>query len=325
MKHQIYREEFVELGGIEQYLLHYPQPSAGPVILFLNGGPGNAESNFGYYFNKYWPDCYQVVYWDQRGAGKTLSRHPDPADYPTVEGLLEDLDELIDYLKDHYQKEKIILLGHSWGTILGSQYALRKPENVLMYIGVGQVVDSHTNEQLGLAKAIEAAEKAGNHKDQETLMAIKDYPPEMDQAGIKVLTNVRKYQMKYNLAAKLSFSLVKTYVCSPVFKLSDISAMNKAEKANGNLMDYLFAYNLNNETLTYEMPMCLIQGERDFQIQTSLAVDYFERIEAPQKQIHIIPDAGHITMCDQPDLFGQALEKAYQMIAVENAEKLRNC
>ncbi|MBP1040008.1 alpha/beta hydrolase [Vagococcus sp. BWB3-3] len=314
MKKQLYQEEFVKLGGIEQYLLHYPQPSNGPVILFLNGGPGSAESNFGYYFNQYWPDVYQVVYWDQRGAGKTLNRHPDANDFPTIESLLNDLDELVDYLKIYYQKDKIVLLGDSWGTVLGSQYAIKKPENVLMYIGVGQVVDTQRNEQIGLSKVIEEADKAGNVKDKRALMAIERFPPKMDEAGMKLFVKVRKYQMKYNLAAKLTFALVKTFVCSPVFKCADVIAIKKAGKANHHLIDYLFSFNLNEAPLTYDMPMCLIQGENDYQVQTSLAVDYFKRIETSQKQIHVIPKAGHMAMCDQPELFAKALNHAYRMI-----------
>lgn len=71
-----YIEEYKNIGGIEQYLLHYPAKSDAPVMLFLHGGPGSAESPLGYLFRKWWGDLFTVVHWDQRGSGKTLGRNP---------------------------------------------------------------------------------------------------------------------------------------------------------------------------------------------------------------------------------------------------------
>lgn len=313
---QRYQEEFVRLGNIDQYLLHYPQQTNKPVILFLHGGPGNAESNLGYFFDQYWPDCYQVVYWDQRGAGKTLKHHQSSKEYPDFTKIMAELDQLVEYLKDKYQQDQLILLGHSWGTVLGSLYALRKPGNISMYIAVGQVVSFRENEELGLAKVIEVARQAGNEKDVEWLRSLTNYPPRKgDKEGMKLLTKVRKYQMKYKLAATFSWALIKTFVKSPVFKWSDIPMMLKSGKANQKLIEFLFEVDLKQESMIYEMPVCLIQGDGDYQTQTTLAVQYFNQLEAPQKQVHIIPEAGHLTMFDQPVLFAEALVKSYEMIA----------
>ncbi|GGB62814.1 hypothetical protein GCM10011409_44960 [Lentibacillus populi] len=50
-------------------------------------------------------------------------------------------------------------------------------------------------------------------------------------------------------------------------------------------------------------------GGNDWQTPYTIAQKYFEEIKAPNKKIFIIPDAGHMTMMEQPDLFFNALSE----------------
>lgn len=311
----IYEEEYRKIGGIEQYLLHYPVKDA-PVMLFLHGGPGSPESNFSYLMHEWWRNRVSLVQYDQRGCGKTLRRNPDASAYPlTMEAMLSDIKEIIEHLKQKYNQEKVILMGHSWGTVLGSLYAADHPEDVSLYIAVGQAVNMRDNERAGLQKALEMAEKAGNRKDVNKLKAIGEYPPiVIDKAGLKKVNAVRKIQQKYGLAMGLSMGLARMFMKSPVFRMSDVYIMLfRSAKVNKPLLDNLMSIDLT-EVLRYEMPVCCIQGERDYQTVTPIAVAYYEKVEAPRKQIHIIPGAGHATMVDQPEPFADALEEALQLL-----------
>lgn len=172
-----YEEEYRTIGGIEQYLLHYPVKDA-PILLFLHGGPGSPESNFSYLMHGWWRKRVTLVQYDQRGCGKTLHRNPDTSAYPvTMEAMLSDLGEIIAHLKTKYHQEKVILMGHSWGTVLGAVYAAGHPEDVSLYIAVGQAVNMQKNERTGLEKALEMAEKAGNKRDVEKLKSMENIRP----------------------------------------------------------------------------------------------------------------------------------------------------
>lgn len=114
---------------------------------------------------------------------------------------------------------------------------------------------------------------------------------------------VRKLQGKYNLAVKVDLSICKTAFKSPIFKLSDISAMIKGFKANEEIQDYLGAFDLNSECEEYKMPIYYILGGNDWQTPYVIAKEYFNKINAPHKEFYLIPNAGHMTMLDQPELF----------------------
>lgn len=73
-------------------------------------------------FQKEWEKDFTVVQWDQRNAGKTYEAN-DPkkvAPTVTVTQMLADTLEVVRYLTNKYGKEKVVLLGHSWGSVLGS-------------------------------------------------------------------------------------------------------------------------------------------------------------------------------------------------------------
>ena len=89
-----YREEYVTINGIPQYLLHYPQENK-PVLLFLHGGPGAAEHLMAYKLNPYFSEIVTQVHWDQRGAGKTLLKNKQNGSSQSLEQMMEDLHQVV--------------------------------------------------------------------------------------------------------------------------------------------------------------------------------------------------------------------------------------
>lgn len=315
-KRPIYIEEYVSINGINQYLFHSGTKYENPVMLFLHGGPGSAESLFAHAFQEKWEDIFTVVHWDQRGAGKTLTKNPDK--YPTIDLMIKDLFEVIQYLKIKYNKEKIILLGHSWGSVLGSTFIKKYPEEVEYYIGVGQVVSMLENERIGYEKVKELILQAKDNKSLKKLEVLGEYPGDkFDSECLKKCMKIRKLQGKYNLAVKMDLSICITTFKSPIFKLSDISAMIKGIKANEKIIDFLGAFDLNTEQAEYKVPIYYILGGNDWQTPYVLAEEYFDKINAPYKKFYLIPDAGHMTMLDQPQLFFDTL------LEINNKEKVR--
>lgn len=317
-----YREEYRTVGGIEQYLLHYPAGRAAPVLLFVHGGPGMAESCLGYQYRRWWGDSFTVVYWEQRGAGKTLERNRRKKQEPvTLAQMLDDLDAVAEILRREYGVRQIALLGHSWGSLLASLYALRRPAGVSLYIGVGQTVYVPQSEAIARERLRREVAESGTPRQKrqwERLAAAGAYPrPGATFAETLPATRKTRALMgSIGLAMRLDWPLVKAVLQSPTFGLAELKMFfGTGQRINRALMQEIWECDLRRHGLRYEMPVYYILGERDFQAATPLAEEYFGSLAAPKKELYILAGAGHNTMFDAPQAFARALRAAADAIA----------
>lgn len=306
--------EYVEIGGIMQYLHHRSENVDHPVMLFLHGGPGFPMLPFAQDFQIPWEKHVTVVQWDQRNCGKTYFKNNPDKVTPTntLDQVIQDTYEVVQYLRSKYNQDKIIIMGHSWGSVLGSLFTMKYPQLVLSYIGVGQVVNMVETERIGYDKVLECARSAGNEKDVECLLALSPYPLQTyDSIMNAKFVKLRKLQAKYKLAAGPSKELVWSAITSPFYSIKDMRYLfipNLMKVRHGAILDELFRnYDLTTVGKNYEVPMFYVQGEADWQTSYALAKAYFATIEAPVKRFYSIPDAGHLTMIDQKELFNKAL------------------
>ncbi|MGH2362921.1 MAG: alpha/beta fold hydrolase [bacterium] len=113
--------KYVEVGRVQQWITIRGEDRNNPVLLFLHGGPGDATNPWGYAGFRSWLKYFTVVQWDQRGAGRTLGRNGSSlAPTITIDRMAKDGIELAELLRKSLGKDKIILVGHSWGSILGA-------------------------------------------------------------------------------------------------------------------------------------------------------------------------------------------------------------
>jgi pimeloyl-ACP methyl ester carboxylesterase len=308
-KRKIFFEEYRMINGINQYLFHAGADYDNPVMLFLHG-MGIAESVTAHMFQRKWEELYTVVHLDQRGAGKTYTKNPQIK--PTLEMQIKDIYEVVEYLKERYNKDKIVIVGHSWGSILGTIYTKRYPENVLYYIGTGQVVNVLGGERIGYEKARDIALERKDKKALKKLDSINEYPyKESSEQFIKNCTLLRIVQQKYKLVpTKASYvPLTIGMMLSPIFRLSDFSAMGSSEKVNEKINDDMMSFDLMKESREYKVPIYYILGKNDWQVPYTFTEEYYETIVAPRKKLYLIPGAGHFTMQDKPELYYNVLEQ----------------
>ena len=305
-----FEEEYVAVNGIEHFLLHYPKAPDAPILLYLHGGPGSIESLFAYELDKAWGNLFTHVHWDQRGAGKTLRRNKKNGLPKTIDQMLEDLHGIIGYLQQKYRTDKVVLLGHSWGSVLGSLYVLRHPENVLSYIGVGQVISMRENERTAYREVLDMARRTENQKHIQTLEQMGDYPPDDPELLLKLLPKMRKIQAAYDngsVSGSSTGELLKILRHSPSFRWSDLVSLMQVMKVNYMRDLQLLSLDLAEITPHYQAPVHYILGEADTIAPTSLGRAYYDTIEAPLKTITVISGAGHNPMHEQPDEFAAAL------------------
>lgn len=307
-----YTEEYIPINDIQEYMLHYPASPDRPVLLFIHGGPGTSEAFFAYETQRMNKNDYTLVHYDQRGTGKTFLKNPKAT--LCIENILEDLQETVLYLKKKYKKEQITILGHSWGSLLGSLYAKRHPENIDLYIGVGQFIDLIENER-GAYQAVKSAIlKSGNKKDIHTLKKIGEYPNlPFNHNSIEKMKLLEPLERKYKTSMSIPLPLLKIMMKSPIFQLTDLTASIKTSGLNNQLLIEAVNLSLYQYDRIYQVPICYIMGDQDFLTPYPVAQKYFREIEAPSKRFLFIRGAGHFPMLEKPKSFAGALKKALEL------------
>ena len=167
--------ESVPVGGIEQYVLIRGQSTSNPILLFLHGGPGYPQISFSRKFQAELEKDFIVVQWDQRGSGTSYSRKI-PEFSMNREQFVSDTIELVHYLLERFNQEKLYLAGHSWGSDLGIRTAVTIPDMLYAYIGIGQVVHTDRQEQISYTYVMDKALRDQNKKAVRELEEI-GYPP----------------------------------------------------------------------------------------------------------------------------------------------------
>ncbi len=157
--------QFVKIGGIEQWITIRGWDRDNPVLLFLHGGPGDVTNPWTFALFAPWEKHFTVVQWDQRGAGRTLRKTgPTVAPTITVDRMVEDGIELSEYLRKHLGKDKIIMVGHSFGSVIGILMARAKPDLFYAYVGTGQVADETRNYFVAYDELLKKARAVGNQQ-----------------------------------------------------------------------------------------------------------------------------------------------------------------
>lgn len=306
---------WVRLGGLDQYVLIRSRNRANPLLVILHGGPGSSETALFRAFNPELEDAFTVVYWDQRGAGRSFRGSLDPATL-TVERFVADLDELVDHLLAKFDRKQVVLLGHSWGSVLGVLYAQTHPEKVAVYVGVGQVADMAESERRSYDFTLAEADKRKHRGAIRALRKIGPPPHDYREVGTE-----RRWLMAFGGAYQPAFSLltatwraVRTPEASPLDLVQLVRGSMVSIKA---LWPALMAVDLRRDIRRFAMPVIFILGRHDHQVVAEVAAAWFEEIEAPQKALIWLEESGHFLPFEEPVAFNRALLEVVRPLAVK--------
>lgn len=306
-KNGIYLYEYPVINGIKQYVQVRGADRKNPLILFLHGGPGGSLAGLCHVLQAGWEDKFTVANWDQRNACKTYFANKDRAmeiaKTGTMEDFIKDIDEVIAYLHTVYDFEKLILMGFSWGSAIGSEYAKRHPENLLCYIGVGQHISYVDGLHFICDKLSELAK--GNEKDISKIKEVEDSIPTEPKMTKKFMAGLRSYialGTKYISKSGKPFP-VKALMTSPFLNFKEKLSVIKSdftllERTLTTMMTYDF-----RENMSFKVPVLFVFGEEDFSCPTGMLEDCFDNISAPVKKLEIIPKAAHTCFYDRPQEF----------------------
>lgn len=301
--------EKVRLGGVDQWLILRGQDVNKPVLLFLSGGPGGSEAGRVLRFNRELEKHFVVVIWEQRGCGKSYPSL-DPKSALTVEQYTTDIIELTEMLRSRFDEQKIYLVGHSWGTIIGLRAAQARPDLFHAYIGAAQMVNVGATDQIIYDMVLDHSRSAGDTKFAQTLET-QGPPPYFGKSPIRPYATLfgREYAI-YEVpnikdeAYRREGDLLMLMLKQPEYGWLDrlyflLGLMNTFNIVYPQLQDMDF----RRDTAHLDLPVYLILGRHDMNNPSQIPEEYFSLLEAPHKQLIFFEDSGHGMIWEEAGLF----------------------
>jgi proline iminopeptidase len=312
---RIDRTASVLLGGIDQWISIRGEDRANPVLLVVHGGPGEAQWPQAEVY-KPWEKAFTVVQWDQRGAGHTFGRYGTKTPDVTLDRISKDGVELAEYLCRNLGKKKIIVLGHSWGSLVATRMVQMRPDLFAAYVGTGQASSwtATLNIQFDLILA-----KARHDGDQTTVKELEALarPGPTDARHFNFLN---KYHFLSLWPASDQAWLQHLRSQAAELKASEPEQLKNLEDGmeftGEHVVPDQMATDLPQTACDIHTAYFLIQGQDDVITPTQAAVDYFKCIKAPRKKLILIPNAGHFAFMTASDQFLEALTSKVRPVAI---------
>lgn len=278
----------MRLGGIQQWITIRGEDRSKPVLLYLHGGPGDAQSSLPSVYAPLEKD-FVLVQWDQRGAGRTLG-HLDPDTQPTsLPQLISDAVELAKYLQSYLHTDKVVLMGHSWGSFLGVEIVHREPRLFRAYIGIAQVVSWR---EIVEAQYRYTLAQARARSDTQVVRELEELggPPSNSFDHYLVL---RMPLNGYLAPSDVQWQPKQYALLQQALTPEDLAAYYKALQNLTGMQSTVLAMDVTPLGFKFKLPMFFIQGADDHIVDPSIVARYVDKIQAPLKRLSQIDGAGH--------------------------------
>lgn len=306
--------ESVEIGGINQGISIRGHNKDAPILLYLHGGPGYNTIRFSHEFTGPWEEYFTVVVWDRRGSGKSYYTSAQIGDTMTVPQMLDDTAEMIEYLRKRFKQDKIFLMGHSWGSALGIQMAKQHPEWIYGYIGIGQIVNQAESRRLSYEYTLDLLRKKDDTAGIKELEDMAPYPDNsmpveqyyknwgVMQEYLNTL-GIGDWHQKTD-STKYQLFMLSVLLRSHTISLSEIYCdLFSDDKPSmlPSLKEGVRQTNIPEQNgYEYEVPVFFILGQNDWVANHQLAIDYYEQIKAPHKDMLLLENSSHMMFVEEP-------------------------
>lgn len=294
---------FVDINGMPQWITIRGRDRNNPVLLLLHGGPGFPMSFMAPILAD-WEKDFTLVQWDQPGGGSTWTKNVGRDQGPlTIARYVADGLAVAEWARGYLGAKKLVLMGVSWGTMLGLMMVQRRPDLFFAWVGASQVVSGPEGGKLGYQMALEAARKRG---DAAAVVALEKVGPPPYARFEDFLV-----RQTYSNAPGLPMSPAEAAASAAQGKLLAVPPAPDAHYIARGLGPYDFlkvfmdtqratfaetwAWQARDYGMTFKVPMFVYQGENDINTPASLARAWFDQIRAPKKRFELIPGAGHNT------------------------------
>lgn len=287
----------VNLNGLKQKLLITSSDLNNPILLWLHGGPGTSEMFINHHCMDTLANFFTIIHWDQRGTALSYNDSLQKSDI-SFDKIFDDAVKLTETLIKTYNQDKVFLIGHSFGSILGIHLVDKYPNYYYAYIGMGQVIDDSKSKEITYQWFLKKLEEENDTAELLKIKKSHNVPRELinKYKGIfykgKTLTDVIKespyYYDKY----------LDTYSKSMNFVRSAIPTNQS-----------IIEKNILNNILQIQVPVYFFEGRHDriAACAPELVIEYYKKLHAPEKEIIWFEESAHHPNIDEPDKFQNIL------------------
>ena len=301
----------ITLNGYKHYVSIKGNNIKNKIIISLHGGPGSPDSYLLYGLANGLADSYTIVSYDMRGCGRSYYLNRDRKNETlNFESLLKDLDELVAYLLDRFKKKSVIIMGHSFGSILGISYAKLNYRRVDCYIGVSQIIDSNKSLELNYNELLAMLDSDASIRLQELYNSYI-----MDKSIIK-LNTLHKAILSYykdNIDGLIKTDINLVIKKSPDYKHKDfrwLRLIMKPERyvaLEAPILEYVKSFNIATIGNELRVPCYFIIGEHDKSSRPEVLNEYYSILKAPKKELVLLKNQGHTPQVVSPELFSKVV------------------
>lgn len=293
------------IGGIMQWINVRGQDRSNPIILFVHGGPAAPLTPSIWQFQRPIEEYFTVVNWDQRGAGKTyLETDPEAiSDSIHIDRYVKDAVEVAEYIRQRYGKDKLILMGHSWGTVVGMKAALMRPDLFHAYVGIGQVINTRDNERISFQYGLSQAGEHDNAEAIAELNSIAPYPGEKPITRERIII-ARKWPQFYGGLSAYRDGGAKYYYGAPLLSPAyDCKAARAVDQGNlftlGRILPEFLQVDYK-QVDKFPIPVVMFMGRHDYTTPSAPTAAWLEQVDAPYKRGVWFEHSAHMIPWEEP-------------------------
>ena len=296
----------VELNGRKEWISIRGEDKDAPVLLFLAGGPGGTQMSEIRYELAQLEKHFVVVHWDQPGSGK--SYHCMNRNEITADTYIDDGVALTEYLRERFGKERIYLMGASWGSALGIFLIEDKPEYYAGFIGAGQMVDFSETERIDYNVALDIARENGNDKLVQKLIAQGEAPYYDGNVAMLSATYLNYLSSVMSSNPEItngSYNTLRDMFAPEYGVLDSVDYLLGILNTFNSVYPTLYGIDLRESYAKLEVPVYFFIGRHDINAPTQLAQEYYECLQAPRKELVWFEHSGHSVYMNETDKFVQ--------------------
>jgi pimeloyl-ACP methyl ester carboxylesterase len=294
----------LRIGGIDQWVYVRGQDRSNPIILFVHGGPASPLAPTLWQFQRPLEEYFTIVHYDQRGAGKTHLANDQDVVSPTIriQQYVDDAIELAQATRQRYGVSKLILMAHSWGTVIGLKAALTRPDLFHAYVGIGQVINTRTNEQVSFDYGLRRARAERNLEAIRELESIMPYPGDQPITRDRIIV-ARKWPQHYG--GLTAFREESTYFfqapfLSPQYEPNEIASVTQGNQFT---LERILPEFMGVDYTTVErfpVPVLMFMGRHDYTTPSQPTADWLDKVRAPYKRGVWFERSAHMIPWEEP-------------------------
>lgn len=302
----------IHINGADHEVMIRGVDRRNPIIIFVHGGPGCSEIPYVRKYQEQLEQSFTIVHYDQRGSGKSYHFFEDYSDI-TTDLLVDDLIALTDEVTTTFGQDKVLLIGHSYGTYIGMKAAAKTPNKFYAYIGIGQMADTIQSELDGLQFVIDQEKAAGNIESADMLEQLRE-PIEQGKA----LTPRDKIR-EYGGAARLiddNMDYYKGFLFGTEYNLLDAVRYVKGISVTQEVL-LQEALNTPITSLVHQLdiPYYFVMGKYDYMTSVEAARQYYETLAAPQKDFVVFSESAHYPQFEENIKFSNWLNDTWGVLS----------